>query len=483
MILFYSSIAHCASVLLCLSFFHSLCLNSYFFSDKSILGYFKSNNYTEAYNVFFSTLQTQTPSFTAPDPSVHYDLLDKKWNSILKLNKKIMELEGQVQQLKEDLENSTSNKGKKVDQSAVLPRDQAKYTLKGHRDGVRAVKFHPTYSILATASEDATIKIWDYESGKLERTLQGHQDSVNDIDFNSAGTLLVSCSADLSLKLWNFESNEYSCLKTLHGHDHSVSGVCFLASGDQLLSCSRDKSIKLWEVSTGYCLKTYTSHEQWVRTITLSPVTSIFASGSMDHSIKLWNIQSGEVIKTLNQHEHVVECLAFSNPLADQFIQTLRQEESKNNGINGTQLNGNSTTSTSSSSSSSSSSSTSSTSTSSSSTSSSAPSSAGGLYLASGSRDCSIRIWDVQSGVCIATLIGHDSWLNSVLFHPCGRYLLSCSDDKSIRCWDISKNWKQCKKISEAHEGFVSCLSWNRFNQPLLASGGVDNTAKIWECK
>lgn len=50
--------------------------------------------------------------------------------------------------------------------------------------------FHPVFSVFASASEDATIKIWDFETGDFERTLKGHTDSVQDVAFDSNGKML-----------------------------------------------------------------------------------------------------------------------------------------------------------------------------------------------------------------------------------------------------------------------------------------------------
>jgi WD40 repeat protein len=62
-----------------------------------------------------------------------------------------------------------------------------------------------------------------------------------------------------------------------------------------------------------------------------------------------------------------------------------------------------------------------------------------GGALASGSRDSSIRVWDVARGQCIGALLGHENWVRALLFHPAGKYLYSCADDKSIRIWDLSQ--------------------------------------------
>lgn len=52
------------------------------------------------------------------------------------------------------------------------------------------VIFHPVFSLMVSSSEDATIKVWEFESGEYERTLKGHTDSVQDIAFDHHGKLL-----------------------------------------------------------------------------------------------------------------------------------------------------------------------------------------------------------------------------------------------------------------------------------------------------
>lgn len=52
------------------------------------------------------------------------------------------------------------------------------------------VIFHPVFSVVVSSSDDATIKVWDYETGDYERTLKGHTDGVQDIAFDHSGKLL-----------------------------------------------------------------------------------------------------------------------------------------------------------------------------------------------------------------------------------------------------------------------------------------------------
>ena len=60
---------------------------------------------------------------------------------------------------------------------------------------------------MASSSEDASIKVWDYESGEFEKTLKGHTNSVNGICFDANGETLASCSSDLSIKLWDVKDD------------------------------------------------------------------------------------------------------------------------------------------------------------------------------------------------------------------------------------------------------------------------------------
>lgn len=71
-----------------------------------------------------------------------------------------------------------------------IPRAPAKHAMAGHRASITRVAFHPVFSLIASSSEDTTIKIWDWETGEFERTLKSHTKSVSDVDFDSKGSFL-----------------------------------------------------------------------------------------------------------------------------------------------------------------------------------------------------------------------------------------------------------------------------------------------------
>jgi len=339
-----------------------------------------------------------------------------------------MDLESRNAGLQAELDSATptSLSRRNMDPTSWLPRSPARHTLQSHRDPITCVAFHPVFSSLASGSEDYTIKIWDWELGELERTVKGHTKAVLDVDFGGprGGTLLASCSSDLTIKLWD-PSDEYKNIRTLPGHDHSVSAVRFVpsgaagspSSGNLLVSASRDKSLRVWDVSTGYCVKTIRGHADWVRDVSPSFDGRWLLSAGNDQTARIWDAASGELKATLLGHDHVVECCVFAPPTSYGHLATLA-------GLKKPPI----------------------------------PSSSA-EFIATGSRDKSVRIWDAR-GTLIKTLLGHDNWVRGLVFHPGGKYLLSVSDDKTLRCWDLSQEGKLVKTLDDAHGHFVSCIRW-----------------------
>ena len=81
---------------------------------------------------------------------------------------------------------------------------------------VESVEFNNSGTILASGSNDNTIKLWNIESQTEIATLKGHSRGVNSVAFNNSGTILASGSNDRTIKLWNVESQTE--IATLKGH-------------------------------------------------------------------------------------------------------------------------------------------------------------------------------------------------------------------------------------------------------------------------
>jgi WD40 repeat protein len=116
-----------------------------------------------------------------------------------------------------------------------------------HRGSVFSVAFAPDGKVLATGSEDQTIKMWDVTSGKVLTTLRSHTGGVTSVAFSPDGELLASGGEDQTIRLWDV--SEGNVVARLQGHADNVTCVRFSPNGKLLASASHDGTVKLWDIA------------------------------------------------------------------------------------------------------------------------------------------------------------------------------------------------------------------------------------------
>jgi len=333
--------------------------------------------------------------------------------------------------------------------------------LTGDTNSVYSVDFSPGGKILASASADGTIRLWNVTTGRqFGEPLTGGTGEVNSVAFSPNGRVLASGSDDRAIRLWNVATGR-EIGKPLTGGTGPINSVAFSPNGKIVAGGSADHTIRLWNVATDTETgKPLTGDTGPINSVAFSPNGKTLASGSADHTIRLWNVATDtETGKPLTGDTGPINSVAFSpngKTLASGSTDhTIRLWNVATDTETGKPLTGDTGPIN------------------------SVAFSPNGKTLASGSADHTIRFWDTATGAEIgAPLTGGTKAVNSVAFSPNGQTLASGGSDYTVRLWDVATG-RQIGAALTGHTGLVNSVAFSH-NGALLASGSNDDTVRLW---
>ncbi len=192
----------------------------------------------------------------------------------------------------------------------TFSKSQEIFLKLGHTGSINSICITTDGKLMATASADNTIKIWDVKKQSLLRTLAGHEADIFTIAFKPNSTILASAGYDKKILIWDVQQGRV--IQTLTNHTQPVTTLLFSPDGRNLFSSSRDSTIKIWSIPSGRMTATIAGHRNLVNAITLSSDGNLIASASFEKIVRIWNTRSQRITKTLTSLNFEVRQVEFS---------------------------------------------------------------------------------------------------------------------------------------------------------------------------
>jgi WD40 repeat protein/beta-lactamase regulating signal transducer with metallopeptidase domain len=331
----------------------------------------------------------------------------------------------------------------------------------GHTGRVNAIVFSPDGRTIASAGNDATVQLISVRDGTLLQTLSHHTNWIQTLAFTPDGTLLISGGYDKTVRVWNLAAGVTQHLVT--ASTAAVRAVAVSPNGKLFLSAGTDGNVALWDLETGTQLRSWHAHSGAVRAVAFQPDGSGFVSGGDDRTICIRGLRDGIPTSTIFAPDAITK-LQFASSGTVLLAGTLGGHILNINPKTG-QLRGYV-----------------------------GPSrpvhtdaitallpSPHNSNLLSISHDGKVFAWP-SAGVPETprqTLFGHTQTVTCVASSADGQFLATASRDGSLRIWN-AKDPTEVRKWSGHIGGVIAVLF---ANHSTLVSVGYDETIRVWDSR
>src|SRR5262249_17703897 len=259
----------------------------------------------------------------------------------------------------------------------------------GHSETVFSVAWHPKGGKIATAGSlgrGHSVKVWEAADGHEDFRIPADRSAgpYQVVAFHPDGSYLVTGQLEGVLQVWDARTGR--AVRTLATHDREIRGLVFSRDGRHLASASGDGKVMIWDA-------TRLDEKQEPRrlpvparvpgpsvNVAFSPESRWLVTGGERNTIKIWDLaKGGELLNTLEGHRGEGYAIACTSDDNDRWM------------------------------------------------------------IASGGEDCTVKVWNGRTGKLLRTFRGHAGLVSSLAFSPDGKRLYSGSRDKTVKVWDLAR--------------------------------------------
>jgi WD40 repeat protein len=294
--------------------------------------------------------------------------------------------------------------------------------LEGHRARVRSLAFSPDSQQLASCSDDQTVLLWNLanfasEQVSFQQKYAQHRDRVRAVAFSPDGELLVSGGDDGTIWIYDRQKQPFQ-LEATTKHVGRVQSLSFKPNSRTLISAHDNQTLNVWDLNRNTTLKKLRGSTSGLQVLDFADEHTLIC-GCDDHRIQVWNLQDQHCHRFLTGHSGRITTLALGRTLSRRIV------------------------------------------------------------IASGSDDCSVKLWDLSSGQCLHTFSNLNHWVRSVTFSPTGKWLAVAGDDQLIHLWETSQPTGGAKTLKD-HKHWIRSIAFSPNSDEILASGGDDQITRLW---
>jgi len=316
---------------------------------------------------------------------------------------------------------------------------------------VLCLTFLPGDRYLVAGTTTGTVSQWSILTALLVRSFEGHLTSATCVAVCAkTPTVLASASLDATIRLWNVAIGDCTCVLSCHGSP--VRAVAFTSDGTRLLSGSEDGVVRIWDVSTPSAsreVRAVSAHGSGIGTLAISPKGDSYCTGGDDHLVKIFAMGADAPTYTLTDHAVKVVWLAYT--VDGETLLSVGHDErysrlwNTSDGVLRGLTRGSVTQ---------------------------AAFSPNGEQLVTASNDGICRIWIAKDASPTIDPFDHSDWIVSVVFSPDGMLLATGGNqiDRKVKIWDAIAG--TLRHTLHGHRWAIYSLAFSENGAMLASGGG-----------